>query len=131
MPLAAAMSSSLARVLVVEDEPHVAAVLHDALIDLGYAVQVAVNGAEALRLVPLYRPDVVLLDLALPNMPGDIVLGQLRLADPNLPVIIVTGNADIELARATLARGAFDYVAKPFDLEILARILAAALVYRG
>jgi len=41
-------------------------------------------------------------------------------------VIIVTGNADIELAR-----GAFDYVAKPFDLEILARILAAALVYRG
>jgi DNA-binding NtrC family response regulator len=64
-------------------------------------------------------------------MPGDIVLGQLRLADPNLPVIIVTGNADIELARATLARGAFDYVAKPFDLEILARILAAALVYRG
>ena len=126
MPLAAAMSSSLARVLVVEDEPHVAAVLHDALIDLGYAVQVAVNGAEALRLVPLYRPDVVLLDLALPNMPGDIVLGQLRLADPNLPVIIVTGNADIELAR-----GAFDYVAKPFDLEILARILAAALVYRG
>ena len=120
------MSSSLARVLVVEDEPHVAAVLHDALIDLGYAVQVAVNGAEALRLVPLYRPDVVLLDLALPNVPGDIVLGQLRLADPNLPVIIVTGNADFELAR-----GAFDYVAKPFDLEILARILAAALVYRG
>jgi DNA-binding NtrC family response regulator len=124
--LAAAMSSSLARVLVVEDEPHVAAVLHDALIDLGYAVQVAVNGAEALRLVPLYRPDVVLLDLALPNMPGDIVLGQLPLADPNLPVIIVTGDADIEPAR-----GAFDYVAKPFDLEILARILAAALVYRG
>jgi DNA-binding NtrC family response regulator len=125
------MSLSPARVLVVEDEAEVAAVLCDALNDLGYAVALAVDGTEALRLVPLYRPDVVLLDLALPNMPGDIVLGQLRLADPNLPVIIVTGNADIELARATLARGAFDYVAKPFDLEILARILAAALVYRG
>jgi DNA-binding NtrC family response regulator len=125
------MSLSPARVLVVEDEAEVAAVLCDALNDLGYAVALAVDGTEALRLVPLYRPDVVLLDLALPNMPGDIVLGQLPLADPNLPVIIVTGNADIELARATLARGAFDYVAKPFDLEILARILAAALVYRG
>lgn len=125
------MSLSPARVLVVEDEAEVAAVLCDALNDLGYAVALAVDGTEALRLVPLYRPDVVLLDLALPNVPGDIVLGQLRLADPNLPVIIVTGNADIELARATLARGAFDYVAKPFDLEILARILAAALVYRG
>jgi two-component system OmpR family response regulator len=120
------MSLSPARVLVVEDEAEVAAVLCDALNDLGYAVALAVDGTEALRLVPLYRPDVVLLDLALPNMPGDIVLGQLPLADPNLPVIIVTGNADIELAR-----GAFDYVAKPFDLEILARILAAALVYRG
>ena len=108
------MSLSPARVLVVEDEAEVAAVLCDALNDLGYAVALAVDGTEALRLVPLYRPDVVLLDLALPNMPGDIVLGQLRLADPNLPVIIVTGNADIELARATLARGAFDYVAKPF-----------------
>jgi two-component system KDP operon response regulator KdpE len=125
------MSSSLARVLVVEDEPHVAAVLHDALIDLGYAVQVAVNGAEALRLVALYQPDVVLLDLAMPNVSGDVVLERLRDTDPTLPVIVVTGNADADRARATLDRGAFDYVSKPFDLEILARILAAAVIYRG
>jgi DNA-binding NtrC family response regulator len=48
-----------------------------------------------------------------------------------VPVIIVTGNTDDERARATLARGAFDYVAKPFDLELLARILTAALGYRA
>ena len=125
------MSSSLARVLVVDDEPRVAAVLHDALIDLGYAVQVAVNGAEALRLVALYQPDVVLLDLSMPNVSGDVVLERLRDTDPALPVIVVTGNADAERARSTLARGAFDYVSKPFDLEILARILAAAVIYRG
>ena len=125
------MSSSLARVLVVDDEPRVAAVLHDALIDLGYAVQVAVNGAEALRLVALYQPDVVLLDLSMPNVSGDVVLERLRDADPTLPVVVVTGNADADRARATLDRGAFDYVSKPFDLEILARILAAAVIYRG
>ena len=125
------MSSSLARVLVVDDEPRVAAVLHDALSDLGYAVQVAVNGAEALRLVALYQPDVVLLDLAMPNVSGDVVLERLRDADPTLPVIVVTGNADADRARATLDLGAFDYVSKPFDLEILARILAAAVIYRG
>jgi two-component system C4-dicarboxylate transport response regulator DctD len=126
------MSGSLARVLVVDDEPDVAAVLHDALIDLGYAVRLAGDGEAALAIVPVYRPDIVLLDLTMPGeLAGDVVLERLREADPTLPVIVVTGNADVERARSTLAAGAFDYVAKPFDLEVLARILAAALVYRG
>jgi DNA-binding NtrC family response regulator len=125
------LPSPLARVLVVEDEPRVAAVLRDALTDLGYAVTVAVNGAEALGFVPVDRPDVVLLDLAMPDMSGEIVLERLRQADPHLPVIVVTGNIDVEVARSTLAHGAFDYVVKPFDVERLAHIVAAAVVYRG
>jgi DNA-binding NtrC family response regulator len=131
LPDRSAMPPPIARVLVVEDERDVAAVLHDALIDLGYAVRLAGDGAAALAIAPAYRPDVVLLDLSMPEMPGDVVLERLHEADPALPVIVVTGNADLERARATLARGAFDYVAKPFDLETLARILAAAVVYRG
>ena len=125
------MPTAIARVLIVDDEPRVAEIMRDAVIDLGYAVCVAGNGTEALRLVPRYQPDVVLLDLSMSEMPGDIVLERLREADPGLPVIIVTGNADVDRARATLARGAFDYVSKPFDLEILARLIAAAVVYRG
>ena len=128
---ASIMPTPIARVLVVDDEPRVADIMRDAVIDLGYAVCVAGNGTEALQLVPGYQPDVVLLDLSMPEMPGDVVLERLREADPGLPVIIVSGNADTERARATLARGAFDYVAKPFDLEILARILAAAVACRG
>jgi two-component system C4-dicarboxylate transport response regulator DctD len=73
----------------------------------------------------------VLLDLTMPEMPGDVVLDRLREMDPAVPVIIVTGNTDDERARATLTRGAFDYVAKPFDLAVLARIVAAAVAYRG
>jgi len=125
------MSRPIARVLVVEDERHVAEVLHDALIDLGYAVRLASDGAAALAIVPTFHPDVVLLDLTIPELPGDVVLGRLREADPGLPIVVVTGNADVERARSTLAAGAFDYVAKPFDLEHLARVLAAALAYRG
>jgi len=125
------MPSPTARVLVVEDEPRVAAVLRDALTDLGYAVQVADNGAEALQLVPVYQPHVVLLDLSMPAIPGDVVLERLRASHPDLPVIVVTGNTDADRARATLARGAFDYVAKPFDFAGLARILEAAVAYRG
>lgn len=125
------MSRPTVRVLVVDDEPDVAAVLHDALIDLGYVVRLAGDGAAALEIVPVYRPDVVLLDLTIPELSGDVVLERLREAYPALPVIVITGNTDVERARATLARGAFDYVSKPFDLEVLARILAAAVVYRG
>jgi DNA-binding NtrC family response regulator len=125
------MSPPIARVLVVEDERHVAAVLHDALIDLGYTVRLAPDGAAALAIAPTYRPDVVLLDLTMPELPGDVVLERLKAADPELPVIVVTGNTDTERAQATLTSGAFDYVAKPFDLDNLARVIAAAVVYRG
>jgi DNA-binding response OmpR family regulator len=115
----------------VEDELEVAAVLEDAVAEFGYAVRVAATGPEALRLVPEFRPDVVLLDLALPDISGDAVLQHLRQADPHLPVIMVTGNTDIDVARRMLALGAFDYVAKPFDLSRLIRMLEAALVYRS
>ena len=125
------MPLPLARVLVVEDERHVAAVLHDALIDLGYTVRLAPDGTAALAIAPEYQPDVVFLDLTMPGLPGDVVLERLHELDPTLPVIIVTGNTDEERARATLARGAFDYVAKPFDLEILSHIVAAAVAYRA
>jgi DNA-binding NtrC family response regulator len=67
----------------------------------------------------------------MPELPGDVVLERLKAADPELPVIVVTGNTDTERAQATLASGAFDYVAKPFDLDNLARVIAAAVVYRG
>jgi len=132
MPLErSVVSPSLARVLVVEDEARVAAVLRDALTDLGYAVKIAGNGAEALGLVPVYQPDVVLLDLAMPGIPGEDVLKRLRQAHPHLPVVVVTGNLDADVARGTLTTGAFDYVSKPFDLEQLGRIVAAAVVYRS
>ena len=68
MSTAPPMPSSLGRVLVVEDEPRVGAMLRDVLVELGYIVKVAVGGAEALQLVPVFEPDVVLLDLLMPEM---------------------------------------------------------------
>ena len=104
--------------------------LRDIVSMLGYAVRVAETGSEALRVVPVFQPDVVLLDVALPEMPGDVVLARLRAAHPELPVVMITGNTDPDLARQTLARGAFDYVAKPFNLARLAQVLEAALAFR-
>jgi two-component system, NtrC family, C4-dicarboxylate transport response regulator DctD len=63
-------------------------------------------------------------------MPGDLVLARLQEVNPLLPVVMITGNIDPELARRTLEQGAFDYIAKPFKLERLAEVLEAALAYR-
>ena len=124
------MSSPLGRVLVVDDDPNVGAMLRDLLTTLGYVVKNAVRGAEALLLVPVFEPNVVLLDLQMPGMSGIEVLDHLRRDHPGLPVIIVTGNEDEELARRTMRGGAFDYVAKPFTVEMLDRVVTAALVTR-
>ena len=123
------MRPLLGRVLVVEDELPVAATLHDMLAQLGYGVKIAVTGEEALTLAPIYQPDVVLLDLNLPGLTGDKVLERLLRSQPALAVIMVTGNGDPELARRTLAQGAFDYIAKPFEMARLEHVLEAATTF--
>jgi DNA-binding response OmpR family regulator len=123
--------SSLGRVLVVDDEPHVALTLHDVLVSCGYHVRVAATGQEALSLLSTFEPDMIFLDLGLPGMRGEAVLEQLVRERPDVPVVIVSGNTDTERARATLARGAFDYIAKPFQVDVLERVAAAALARRG
>jgi DNA-binding response OmpR family regulator len=124
------MLSPPRRALVIDDEPSIAATLQELLIGLGYAVQLAETASAGLGLVGDFGPDVVLLDLGLPDTPGELVLERLRAVDPLLPVIMVTGNQDPELARRTLARGAFDYVAKPFNLQRLEQVLEAAWAFR-
>jgi CheY-like chemotaxis protein len=121
------MPSSLGRVLVVDDEPAVGATLREVLVELGYIVKLAVRGAEALKLVPVFEPDVVLLDLQMPAMSEVEVLDHLRRDHPTLRVVILTGNEDVEVVRATLRAGAFDYLSKPFSIDVLARVVAAAV----
>jgi DNA-binding response OmpR family regulator len=121
------MPSSLGRVLVVDDEPEVGEMLRDVLVQLGYTVKLAVRGDEALKLVPVFEPDVILLDLTLREMSGIEVLDHLRRDHPTVRVVIMSGNQDAEVARATLTRGAFDYLCKPFNIDVLARVVAAAV----
>jgi DNA-binding response OmpR family regulator len=124
------MPESKGRVLIVEDELPVAAMLEAVVTALGYTTQVANTGADGLRILPEFRPDVVLLDIALPDVRGEIVLDRLRGTDRRLPVIMVTGNPDTTLARSTLAQGAFDYVVKPFSMERMREVLEAAMAFR-
>jgi CheY-like chemotaxis protein len=119
--------SPLGRVLVVDDEAVVGGLLRDLLVALGYSVKVTRHGAEALELVPVFQPSVILLDLQMPGMSGTEVLDHLRRDHPELPVVIVSGNQDRAIAERMLSNGAFDYLPKPFGLDILASIVAAAV----
>ena len=117
----------LGRVLVVDDEPVVGGLLRALLLALGYSVKVARQGPEALALVPVFEPSVILLDLHMPGMSGAEVLDHLRRDRPEIPVVMVSGNQDRDTAERMLSNGAFDYLPKPFTLEILARIVATAM----
>jgi DNA-binding response OmpR family regulator len=110
---------SLGKVLVVDDEPEVRQLLGDFLSGRGYEVLVAATGGEALDAVGGGRPDLVLLDVAMPGMDGVETLRRIVVSDPSLPVIMVTANSDIRLTSKLLAMGAADYICKPFDLDYL------------
>jgi two-component system KDP operon response regulator KdpE len=112
------------KILVVDDEPSIRTLLKSTLARAGYAVIEAATAKEAVGAVQIDKPDLVLLDLGLPDRDGLEIIGRLR-GDGGLPVIVVSAREDSEQKIAALDLGAEDYVTKPFDTEeLLARIRA-------
>jgi two-component system KDP operon response regulator KdpE len=119
------MTGSGPRVLVVDDEPAIRRFLHTSLSGHGYQTFEAVDGEEALSAVMAHRPDLVVLDLGLPDMDGIEVTRRLR-EWTQVPIIIVTVQEQEAAKVAALDAGADDYVTKPFSMgELLARMRAA------
>ncbi|MCH5643851.1 response regulator [Gordonia sp. ABSL49_1] len=117
------------RVLVVDDEPQLLRALRINLNARGFAVTTAATGAEALSAAARTNPQVVVLDLGLPDIDGLTVLEGLR-GWTNVPVIVLSARSDAADKVAALDAGADDYVTKPFGMEeFLARLRAA--VRRG
>ncbi|MET8012380.1 response regulator transcription factor [Streptomyces sp. NPDC005271] len=111
------------RVLVVDDEAALADLLSMALRYEGWEVRTAGDGAEAIRTTRELRPDVVVLDIMLPDMDGLTVLGRLRRELPDIPVLFLTARDAVEDRIAGLTAGGDDYVTKPFSLEeVVARL---------
>ena len=114
-----------ARVLIVEDEPALLRALRINLRARGYDVATAAAGAEGLAAARRHPPDLVLLDLGLPDIDGGEVIRQLR-GWSRAPVIVLSGRAGSGDKIGALDAGADDYVTKPFDMEeLLARLRAA------
>jgi two-component system KDP operon response regulator KdpE len=113
------------RVLVVDDEPQIQRFLKPALTASGYEVIAAETGAEALKLIATAAPDVVILDLGLPDMDGKDVLREMR-GFSQIPVLILSARDREAEKIEALDLGADDYVEKPFAIgEMMARLRAA------
>lgn len=116
-----------AKILVVDDQTAVRDMLIDHLEAQGYVVTHALNADEALHGVRRDRPQLVLLDVGLPSVNGLEVLRRLCRDYPTVGVIMITGNPDIALARATLQMGAIDYLFKPFDMDRVTRAVRSGV----
>jgi len=114
-------------ILVVEDHRDTLDLVAEMLKWLNYEVRTAATAAQALASAKEYQPDAILLDIQLPDAAGTRGLDQLRSLLPTVPIIMVTANTDVMIARDTLKRGAFDYITKPFDAQRLSRVLEAAV----
>ena len=115
----------MTRVLVVDDEPQILRALRINLRARHYEVATAATGAQALEYAGAHSPDLVVLDLGLPDMDGVDVIGGLR-GWTSVPIIVLSGRADSADKVEALDAGADDYVTKPFGMdELLARMRAA------
>jgi two-component system KDP operon response regulator KdpE len=119
------MPARAPKILVVDDEPQIRTLLKATLGRAGYAVIEAANAREALSAKAIDKPDLILLDLGLPDRDGLELVEQLR-ADPRAALIVVSARDRTEQKVAALDLGADDYVTKPFDTEeLLARVRAS------
>jgi two-component system, OmpR family, KDP operon response regulator KdpE len=119
------MSEASARILVVDDEPAIRRFLRTSLVARGYTIFEAANGEEALQAVLAHRPDLLVLDLGLPDLDGVQVTRALR-EWTQIPIIILSVREQETDKIAALDAGADDYLTKPFGLgELLARMRVA------
>jgi DNA-binding NtrC family response regulator len=127
---ATAMKSYKGKILVVDDDPDIRKILRDRLETLAYDIVTAENGQEALDRVVQEEPDLILLDLQMPELDGIQVLKRLK-EQSELPVIIMTAFGTIEKAVQAMKQGAFDFVTKPFSSDHLDLVIKKALDSRA
>jgi len=108
------------KILIVDDEQFNLDLLEQELTELGYTIERANNGSEALKKAESFRPELILLDYMMPDLNGLEVLKELRRRENHVPVVIVTAHGTVERAVQAMKEGAYDFVPKPFEPDHLA-----------
>jgi DNA-binding response OmpR family regulator len=118
---------SMTKILIIDDDEVLLKLLSTALAEEGYSPLTTADGPQGLVLYQVHRPSLVLLDLGLPSMSGIEVLREIRQFDEKAKVIVVTGYGSVESAVVAIRYGAWDYVQKPIDMEVLLKKMEMAL----
>ncbi|MHB9094572.1 MAG: sigma-54-dependent transcriptional regulator [Eubacteriales bacterium] len=116
-----------ATILIIDDEEHMRWIIGKALAKEGYKTASAADGAEGLAKLAALGPDLVLLDLKLPDESGIDILRAIKREQPRIPVIMITAHGTVESAIEAMKIGAVDYISKPFDMEELKIIISRTL----
>jgi two-component system response regulator PilR (NtrC family) len=119
----------MARVLVVDDDDTIRDTLYE-LLSEQFLCQTAETAEKALARLEADSYDVVLTDISMPGLSGLELLGHIRQRFPDTPVIIISGISDQEHAKGLIKLGAFDFLLKPFSLEVVERSVERAIEYR-
>ena len=114
------MAEETVKFLIADDEPAVQSLLTSVLEERDLrAVQIARDGLEALDRLPLYRPDILITDLKMPRMDGEELVRHAIRLQPDLTILVTTGNGTVENAVRMMKEGVFDFITKPFSIDVL------------
>jgi DNA-binding response OmpR family regulator len=113
----------VAQILVIDDEPDLVRFVRRALEAQGHQVRVALDGADGLRMAMTAPPDLIVLDLLMPGVDGRAILLAMSGSHPEVPILVLSAEADVGARIEVLEAGAVDFVAKPFAVrELVARV---------
>ena len=116
-------------ILIVDDEKDIRELISEILIDEGYLTRLAANSTECLNQVSDKPPSLLILDIWLKdsNMDGIDILKKIKTEYPNMPVVIISGHGNIEIAVSAIKQGAYDFIEKPFNIEQLLVVVRRAM----
>ena len=116
-------------ILIVDDNADIRNILNDLILDAGYKTRVAANYVQALKEIDKKIPDVAILDVKLDKGDNDGIqlLSHIKSKNQDVPVIMISGHANIEMAISSLKHGAFEFVEKPFDQTRLLNFISRAV----
>ena len=119
----------LTEILIIDDNPDIRNILNDLISDAGYKTRVAANYNQALTEIDKKLPDVAIIDVKLDKGDNDGIelLSHIKKKNKDIPVIIISGHANIEMAIKSLKSGAFEFIQKPFDQERLINFVNRAV----
>ena len=116
-------------ILIVDDEKDIRELISDILVDEGYSTRLASDSADCLTQVADNQPSLLILDIWLKdsNMDGIDILKKVKIDYPNVPVVIISGHGNIEIAVSAIKQGAYDFIEKPFNIEQLLVVIRRAM----